>query len=59
MKDQTTQTRRFIHISVTFDFKTKAQLYIQERTNPGRPDGSTQYLRLFKMELALYDPTGA
>jgi hypothetical protein len=59
MKDQTTKTPRFIHISVTFNFKTKAQRYIQGHTNPGQPDGSAQYLCVFKMELALYDPSGA
>jgi hypothetical protein len=59
MKNQTTKTPRFIHISVNFDFKTKAQLYIQKPTNPGRPDGSAQYLWFFKMELALYHPSGA
>ena len=58
-ENQTTKTPRFIHISVTFDFKTKAQRYIQRRTNPGRPDGSAQDLWFFKMELALYDPSGA
>ena len=59
MKNQTTKAHRFIHISVTFDFRTKAQLYIQERKNPGRPDCSAQYLCFFKTEFALYHPFGA